>query len=418
MVRAANTYPELSLAERDRRWGLLRRFLEEQGLDCLVVAGPLETRHPDRYITNFLTGWVVFPKAGAPVLITPRGYAITQALEIARMGEAPMWVTDLRHARTGRELGKHLKSLAYERSKIGVVGLSMGELSVEGWIPYRTWADVLEELPNASFIDVTRPYVELVSVKSEEELQMVRKAADVAELACEEMLRVVKPGIRESDVVAAVMNVVYGHGCVGSLLPHLGPLILQSGPSTFGGGPPRWVTRGGEPRMLKKGDFLRAEIFSIYGGYEAQAHMYISLGTPDDNTLRAAEVARASYDEGVKALMPGALFSGVKAAMEKPFAGDAKVGTGTLIHSLNICYFSSESNIAISDVAGGDKLKWAQSDRGRGGDIVIQAGMVFEVEPKCSVNGRVAYLGGTVVVTEKGAVELNEISTRIHTVKG
>jgi len=68
MVRPADTYPTLSLAERDRRWALVRNFLQEQDIDCLLIAGLNDRFTLDRYLTNWLYRWAVFPKVGEPIL--------------------------------------------------------------------------------------------------------------------------------------------------------------------------------------------------------------------------------------------------------------------------------------------------------------------------------------------------------------
>lgn len=415
MVRPAETYPTLSLAERDRRWELTRKFIEEQGLDCLVIAGVNDRHNLDRYITNWVSGWVIFPKAGEPILITPVNSALIYDMERRATGESTSWVTQMRYGGE-RDVVKVLKGSGYERSKIGVVGLSLG--SGRGWIFYQTWTNVLEGLPDANFIDVTLPFSVLIGVKSEEELEMIKKAADVAELAAEEMLRVVKPGVRESDVVTALMAVIHGHGCTGSGAA-FGPIILGSGPNNVCAQTPLWMSIGGEPRMLASGDLVHTEIFVNYAGFLAQTQVSISIGPPDERLRRGEDLARASYDEGLKALVSGTQYSDVIRAMSRPQEEAGAAQAGVLIHSLNTLFFSSPANIRLDKVPGMERYfagGLPEVARGADKDFVIRAGMVFEVEPKALVGGRQTWLGSTVVVTEQEPVELNKIGTHLVTI--
>lgn len=52
--------------------------------------------------------------------------------------------------------------------------------------------------------------------------------------------------------------------------------------------------------------------------------------------------------------------------------------------------------------------------RWRGGEVVIEPGMVFELEPNAIIGRHRVNIGGTVIITEQGAEPLNEISTRMQ----
>ncbi len=49
----------------------------------------------------------------------------------------------------------------------------------------------------------------------------------------------------------------------------------------------------------------------------------------------------------------------------------------------------------------------------RGGEIVLEPGMVFELEPNACIERYRANIGGTVLVTENEAEELNKLSTEM-----
>ncbi|HEX2964386.1 MAG TPA: hypothetical protein VHO84_01300, partial [Syntrophorhabdaceae bacterium] len=69
----------VSLKERDRRWSNIRRELENQGLEALIIVsdGHLERRGSLRYVSDvngmLRYGYVVFPVKGEPVGVYNKG---------------------------------------------------------------------------------------------------------------------------------------------------------------------------------------------------------------------------------------------------------------------------------------------------------------------------------------------------------
>ena len=50
-------------------------------------------------------------------------------------------------------------------------------------------------------------------------MRLVKKSAEIGEMACEEMIKRVKPSVAESEIYAAVMYVLLSHGATGSITP-------------------------------------------------------------------------------------------------------------------------------------------------------------------------------------------------------
>lgn len=51
-----------------------------------------------------------------------------------------------------------------------------------------------------------------------------------------------------------------------------------------------------------------------------------------------------------------------------------------------------------------------------GGDLVLQAGTTFALEPHCVLGRRRVDVGGTVIVSENGVEEVNTLSRAMHRV--
>src|SRR5437762_71782 len=88
--------PQLTLAERDRRYAGLRALMAAQGFDAIVVGSFQGRERLESYlIDDFLDAVVVLPAESAPVLLAFGGSRISRIHESERRGFAP-WVPDVR----------------------------------------------------------------------------------------------------------------------------------------------------------------------------------------------------------------------------------------------------------------------------------------------------------------------------------
>lgn len=408
-------WPSLSKKERDRRWGRVKELMKAKGLECLVVFGLKGREFFDRYLTNDRTGGIaIFPLEGELAHLTWAPFDMTAHLESTLRGEES-WVKDMRLAANGPGVVKVLKEKGYERANIGVVGVDFyapGEM--EGYVPYKTWSHILENLPRAHFDEISRTFAELVIVKSEEELQFQRRSAEIGELAAEAMIKLARPGVGENELYAAGMYQLYLNGASGSPSPYITPMILHSGPDNPSWGAPMWLLRGQPPRLLKEGDIVQAEIFPRYGAMEAQLQLAIAIGKVDSVNKECAAIARLSYEVGLKTLAPGKRFGEVVEAMEEPLRQAGAWHLTPLIHSLNPLYWVSATNVGIERLPGIGNYKDLVTTPVIGADMVIQPNTVWELEPNACFGKHKVNIGGTVVVTENGALALNVLPTEMR----
>jgi Xaa-Pro aminopeptidase len=318
---------------------------------------------------------------------------------------------------TGSKIVEVLREKGYDRANIGVVGLeTYGPGEREGYVPYKTWACILDNLPHANFREVSAAFYKLVFIKSDEELQLVRKAAELGELAAEAMIKITHPGESESKIYAAVMNELFRNGGSGGVCRVSGDMILQSGPDNPGWGAPTWIFRGQPPRILKRGDVVQAEIFSVYGGMEAQLQMSVAIEPVDSVNRDCGAVAHHAYEVGLKALVPGKTFGEVVKEMEEPLRQAGAWYLTPLIHSLNPLRWISSTGVGIENLPGIERYEGIAPTPVIGGDLVIQPGTTWELEPNACLGKHRVNVGGTVIVTEEGAIGLNVLPTEMHVI--
>ena len=413
--RQETKWPSFSQKERDLRWGRVKGLMRARSLECLVVFGLKGREFFDRYLTNDRTGGItIFPLEGELTHLTWAPFDMPAHLESTLRGEES-WLKDMRLAAHGPGVVKVLKEKGYEGANIGVVGVDFyapGEM--EGYVPYKTWSHILENLPRAHFHEISRTFAELVLVKSDEELRFQKRSADIGELAAKAMIKLARPGVGENELYAAGMNQLYLNGASGSPSPYITPMILHSGPDNPSWGAPMWLLRGQPPRKLKKGDIIQAEIFSRYGAMEAQLQLAIAIEPVSSVNKECAAIARRSYEIGLKSLRPGKRFGEVVEAMEEPLREAGAWHLTPLIHSLNPLYWVSATNVGIERLPGIQSYKDLVTTPVIGPDLVIQPNTVWELEPNACLGKNKVNIGGTVVVTKKGAKALNVLPTKMR----
>ena len=411
MPTLPSAFPAYSLAERDRRWKLARDLMDEQGVEALLIFGEREHVTPDNYLTNDRPGMtVLFPRNGEMTALTWSTQVIASHIE-GRLRNDASWVSDLRTGRDASHIVELIREKGLERSVIGVVGLEgYHVLYPHGTVPYALWARVLETLPHARFKSLDVRFAELTLAKSEEELTVLRRSAEAGERMCAAMLEATRPGVTEADIYAATMAACHRMGVNATWM------ILQTGPDNSCWGPPAWTYRPQAPRTIKPGDIVMAELFPTYGMLETQQQMCIAVGEIDQVHQRCAAAARRAYEIGLEVLRPGVTFGEVEEAMERPVVEVGGWHLTPMIHSLNPLQLAGRLGFGLDNLPLFNSYRRVQGRLARFAEVELRPGMAFAFEPNCHLGKRRINIGGTVVVTESGAEELNTLPNYLHRV--
>jgi Xaa-Pro dipeptidase len=410
LLPAADEFPTLSLAERDRRYAALRAQMSRDGLDALVVFGGSRDTY-DRYLSNEPLGTVAVLTASTAVVVG--------RYPLARLDPSgaryERWVDDVRPGAVPEVLRGILDEHGLTTgSTVGVVGLTgLGFGADHGWIPYTTWHEVLTLLPGVTFVDAGGWFERMTLVKSPEERVLVRKAAAIGEAACEAFVAAARVGARETEVAAATLSATVAAGGW-----WYEPVIcFRAGRDRFSWGRPEWIGMGGGGHVLQAGDSVAAELFNFYGGFETQQQIEAHLGEPDALSRRLEEVCAQAYQDGLDVLArPGATFDELADAMMQPMVQNGFWNTGPQVHGVGPCWPNSAThvNTASDPIFDGLVLPPVKP---QDGDIELAPGMAFAFEPNAIHQHRRICIGGTVMLTEDGIEELNQLAKTVQVVQ-
>ncbi len=266
--------PRFSLAERDRRWRLVRQLMAQEGLDVIVTA--INTGHWDHFQANtrYLTG--IGGNCGEAAAVFPLDGEVTAIA----MGIPPVhywlgfqdWVTDVRNCNRyfGKGIVERLRELNMDKGRIGVAGLYNIGRAPEGVMPYGTMRAMEEACPNATFVDSTDLLEKARYVKSQEEIDVLAKAVELVEKSIDVMAATARPGVRECEVYAAMLHAMVREG--GEV-----PTMLQwsAGPEPHGNNIMPTL------RPLQQGDVVMNEIEARWAGYVGQGVQPMFIGRVD-----------------------------------------------------------------------------------------------------------------------------------------
>ncbi len=400
--------------ERDFRWERVRKFMDDRGLDGLLVFG--SGADADRYLTNDRPGThVIFPRHGKIAALSGSTQVVAQNMVSRERGE-DTWLEDVRVAWTGVTLADMLREKGLDKKKVGVVGAGgvagMPSL-LAGWALYQTWASLKEALPTTAFQDVTADFLILMMERSPQDIVYLRRAAAAGEEACKTIMEAIRVGATELDVYSAGMCSFHKSGVQAT------SMILTSGHDNFSWGPPMWLLRAQPPRVLEEGDIVMVEMFPHYGGMEAQLQLAVAIGDVHPDHEACAKAACKAYEAGLAKVKPGVMFSEVCEAMEAPVREIGGWHLTPMIHTMNPFMYASSLALDIEKQVPEIAKQYVRvHGRKLSADFELKPGVVFAPEPNAHLGRHRVNIGGTWVVTETGAEELNEISTKLQHIPG
>jgi Xaa-Pro dipeptidase len=399
--------PRLSIEERDRRWAITRAEMRRRGLDCLVLWGwpamwDFSTANA-RYLCpiggNAENNTLIFPLEGEPTSF------VFMPTFVEYWRRAQDWVDDVRPRRGpwATTAADRLKELGLEGARIGMDGLA-GPLDPDGWLPHSVFEGMKTALPAAEFVNIGDMMELLRAEKSAEEIGMLERAALLGDRMLQRCRDLARPGVRESDVYAGMMEAMLSDGGEEPTL-FLWACDKYPFPHPF---------RVPTTRAMDANDLITCEIHPKIGGYFTHVERTFCLGEPDPNTARIHEGCLAAFHEGMKQFGPGRSIAEAMGEVKRVIdqAGLGICETGIHGHGLASLEYPRYRFHA---------LKADQAALAIVGDA-FREGMVFAFninlfDPKWRNGDTGAVFAETVVITESGARTMHGFSKELQIIQ-
>src|SRR5258705_127634 len=225
---------------------------------------------------------------------------------------AQSWVADVR-PRKGSfadSIADRLTELKMTGAKIGIDGLA-GPLDPDGWTPHTLYTRLKDRLPGVNLVNLEDMMEKLRMVKSAEEIAALDKAARLGDLMLARCRDTARPGVRECEVYAGMMEAMLANGGEE-------PTLFLWGSDKH---PYPHPFRVPTMRPLEKGDMIICEMHPKFGGYYTHVERTFCLGKPEPRYLDIYEACLAAYRTGLDLFKPGAKISTAMDAVRDVITG-------------------------------------------------------------------------------------------------
>jgi Xaa-Pro aminopeptidase len=299
---ASRILTRISEAELNRRWNAVRQAMKQRGIDAVLMQntndwlGGYVKWFTDLPANNGYPRTVVF-HADAPMSVVEMGpsnirrtFASDETLHrgVGEMLHTPSF-TSIGY--TDRD-DVHLAIDALRRHSNRTIGLI-----TPGALPYAFVSTLKEAFAATTFIDVTRDIDAIKAIKSEEEVALIRQTARLQDAVFAEVLKEIRPGLRDIDVTAIAQR-------KGQLLGSEQGIFL-GGSAPVGIRSP-FVPRYMQGRRLEKGDHLSLLIeINGPGGFYTEIARTIVLGKASSELKEAFASIKAAQDHSLSIMKPG-----------------------------------------------------------------------------------------------------------------
>jgi Xaa-Pro aminopeptidase len=297
----------ISTQELERRWSAVRSAMRNEGVDALIM------QNSNQFLGGYVKWFTDIPAFnGYPTTVI---FPVDEEMSIINIGprmDQESLATDLStkdwalRGVKNRLTAPYFPSLHYSSAydaelvvellksrkdcTIGVVGL--------GHISAAFYDHVRKNLSSAKFTDSTDSVDKLKAVKSEEEISLIKKTAEIQDTAMMKAMEAIRPGMRDSEVMALVQYTVQKLGSEQQLI------MAGSAPM---GTPCPMLKRHFMNREIRDGDqfTLMIEVNGPGGQYTELGRTFV-IGKASNELLEACETAKEAQEVTLNLIKPGA----------------------------------------------------------------------------------------------------------------
>lgn len=279
-------------------------LVREKGLDVMVVVSTESDYANARYFSGF---WPLFERAGVAISATGEAALMVgpESTVFARdFGKIERQFTLLEFRESADPSYPELQTSTFKDvfKAIGVTGehikIGLGSY-VECTLPI--YEGLKENFPKAEITKCSDIMVKLRQIKSENELACIQEGFRIIELATDEVIRNLRPGVTELEMVGIAQRVIYENGAEYEGLP----MYVFSEEST------RHAISRSRYRQLGKGDIVQLNLSAKIDGYSPSIGLPVVLGKLEGERRRIVDFCLQAHDWTVDRIKAGVMASDI-----------------------------------------------------------------------------------------------------------
>ncbi len=303
---------QLPREEYDRRIERVQARMKEQGIDLLIAHACECESAAVRYLTNF---WAVFdfvgvlvPATGKAILLTggPESYDFSvQFAQIDDVRVHPLYVETC-----APEWDKPVNAYDYSmileelRGRMPIKRIGIANVNT---IPHVVYADIEKGANGAEIVPAEDIILEERMVKSDGEILLLKEGYRITEEALKQTIELLKPGVRELELLNRWKALSYEMGAEGFGYP----CWVTSGPNTF-----QSLCKSTD-RQIGMNEMVQFSVGAKYNGYCGNIGRVAVLGKLPQVHEDMIRIAGDCLNETIESMGPGVAFAEIYDKFQK-----------------------------------------------------------------------------------------------------
>lgn len=369
---------------RDKRVARAREAMAVAGLDALLLWKDENVRYLTGLRAQIIAGkssilnGCLLTGDGPPVLLTSGGEA--QRIRVVMPWIDEVEIVPIMEAR-GLVRGAVETTIAPLLRRRGLAAAAVG-LDELAWCQMEA---LREFLPDVGWGDADAAMQSARRIKLPEEIALMEEAAAIAEAVTASAMAAIRPGVRETDVVAEAMHTLFR---LGGEMAHVMTPFVASGEHMA---PPNRIP---SDKIIREGDLVFIDIGAQWSGYFGDLGRTVICGKPTRVQQEVYTAVHEALAAATTALRAGNTNDDVALAVREVAARHGFASNFiTLFIGHGVGIGSNEPPYIGEDLPGAET-------------VVLEEGMTFAVEPLIWVpgirGGAGVRLEDTILVTAEG----------------
>ncbi len=290
--------PKIPVSEHRERVARFQKNIRAAGLDAALVhsneADAANVRYLSEYWPVFEAAGMFVPAQGEPILLI--------GPESETYARRRSWMKNVMKMVEYRESAEpEYPGIAVARFpdvvRAAMRGRKLKKLGLVGYpiMPLPVYTSLQRDLPKVQLVKADDTFVPLRFVKSDNEIRCMRKAYEISEKAVAAVLKEMRPGMTELQVIGIAQREIYKHG--GEYEGHA--LYCFCGPATNNA-----ISRPTH-NTIKRRQVIQLNIGARVGGYASSVGLPVSFGRLPDRQRRLIEFGLKAHKYTISLLRGG-----------------------------------------------------------------------------------------------------------------
>jgi len=278
---------EITTDELKTRTENLRRRMKSEGYEALVIYSDEYRTGHSSYVTNYKPINVIEESPQLVIMVGDREPVVLLGRLNAYAAKDMCWIEDVRGIhRPYTDLPEIFAPIVGRPTRIGLIGKNI--------LPVEIYEQIGDAVPEATFDSRDDIMLDLRKIKSEAEIALMERAADINDAVLKEAAKAVRVGMTEIQVAGLAENLARQMNAdIGSAT------VVMSGPNT---NYPAWRATD---RKIQPGEFVMLDFNPAIGNYCNDGGITILMPGADPEQERALVTGHRALKKVIPTIRPG-----------------------------------------------------------------------------------------------------------------